>query len=183
MKIMSLYLVLALLISACTNCRNTNRTEEVAKESNEQKEVMNEEQADFLVEAASSGMMEVELSKAAVEKAMYPRVKSFAKMMVEHHKETNRELKNLANKKNITLPLSLDSVQLKDIRGLKQKSGRDFDRSFMERMEDDHEREIRKFEDASENHKDSDVQVFAAKTLTKLRAHLDSVKMIKTLLK
>ena len=183
MKIISLYLVLALMMSACTNCRNTNRNEQTAKESNEQKEVMNEDQSDFLVEAATGGMMEVEMSRVAVDRASNPRVKSFAKMMVSEHDVINKELKDLAEKKNVTLPAFLDSAQQKDINELKRKTGRDFDRKYMDRMKDDHEREIRKFEDASENHKNSDVQVFAAKTLPKLRAHLDSVKMVRNSLK
>ncbi len=184
MKKLTLYLALALLISALSFCRDaTKRNVETAKESNERKEEMNQEQADFLVEAANSGMKELEMAKLAVDKAQHKRVKSFAKMMVNDHEQLNRDLKELATQKQLTLPAAVAPAQQTEINDLKRKSGTDFDKRFMELMQQEHERDVRKYEDASENHKDSEVQVFAAKTLPKLRAHLDSARMVRNVLK
>lgn len=184
MKKISLYLALALVWSVLSYCRNsTERNADAAKERNEQKEVMNEDQADFLVEAASSGMQEMEMAKLGVDKAQHSRVKAFAKMMVADHEQLDKELKDLAAKKNITLPATVANEQSEVMQDLKQMTGRDFDSRFMELMEQEHERDVRKFEDASENHKDSEVRVFAAKTLPKLRMHLDSARMIRNVLR
>jgi putative membrane protein len=50
-------------------------------------------------------------------------------------------------------------------------------------MVEDHEEDIRKFEDAAKNGRDPDIRAFAAKTLPVLRKHLDAAKKIKKGLK
>lgn len=182
MKKLMLYLLLFSVLGLSMYCRNANKRDAVdaAKESNEQKENVLEDQSDFLVNAASSGHMEVEMGKLAQEKALYPRVRSFGKMMVNEHDALNQEIKNLASGKQITLPSGMGADHQRDLDDLRKLNGRDFDRKYMDMMVDDHEEDIRKFEDASENHKDAEVQTFAAKTLPKLRAHLDSARMVRT---
>ncbi len=182
MKKYSAYLILAFVALALSQCRNAGRKDstETAKETNEKKELSSEEQADFLVEAASSGIWEVEMAKLAEEKAQHARVKSFAKLMRDEHSKLNEEIRSLAAKKQLTLPGVLDPDHQDHLAELKRLSGKDFDRRLIEMMEKEHENDIKDFEDASENHKDSDIQTFAAKTLPLLRAHLDSVKMIRT---
>lgn len=182
MKKYSVYLMVAILAIGLTQCRNAGRKEstETAKERNEAKEVIGEEQSDFLVEAASSGIWEVEMTKLAEEKAQHARVKNFAKILRDEHSKLNEEIRSLAVKKQLTLPGALDPDQQDHLAELKRLSGKAFDRRVMEMIEKEHQKDIKDFEDASENHKDSDVQTFAAKTLPLLRAHLDSVKMIRT---
>src|SRR5690348_12504258 len=46
---------------------------------------MQEGEGDFIMDAASSGLMEVELGKYAEKNAQDPRVKKFAAMMVKDH--------------------------------------------------------------------------------------------------
>ena len=181
MKKFNVYLLLIFTMLSLSFCRNNRASDTVdaAKESNDQKEVMNEDQSDFLVEATNGGMLEVEMGKLAQDKASHARVKAFGSMMVKDHTELNQEIKDLASKKQLTLPGSIASDEQDDLNKLRKLSGRDFDQEYMRMMVDDHEKDIKKFEDASENHKDSDVQTFAAKTLPKLRAHLDSAKMIR----
>jgi len=50
-------------------------------------------------------------------------------------------------------------------------------------MIDDHEKDIKEFEKASNNVKDLDVKNFVDNTLPVLRRHLDSAKAIKKVLK
>ncbi len=182
MKKYSVYLILAFVALGLSQCRNAARKDstETAKETNENKEVSSEEQADFLVEAASSGIWEVEMTKLAEEKAQHVRVKNFAKLVRDEHSKLNEEIRSLGAKKQLTLPGALDPDQQDHLAELKRLSGKAFDKRLMEMMEKEHQKDIKDFEDASENHKDSDIQTFAAKTLPLLRAHLDSVKMIRT---
>jgi putative membrane protein len=184
MKKMSLYLTLIMLLGAFSFCnRKQKDSVEVAKESNEQKEVLNEDQSDFVVQAASGGLLEVELGKLAQEMAQHSRVKKVAKMMVDDHAKMNQELKELATKKQLTLPGSLGEEQQRKVDELRKQNRQSFDSRYLEVMEEEHQSDIKKFEDASENHKDADIQSFAAKHLPLLRAHLDSVKMIRAALK
>ena len=50
---------------------------------------------DFVMKAASGGMMEVELGKVAQDKGKSQRVKDFGNMMVTDHSNANDELKSL----------------------------------------------------------------------------------------
>ena len=65
--------------------------------------------ARFAVEAANGGMAEVELGKLAQEKAFNLKVKEFGAMMVKDHSMANREMKELAKRKKITLPDAINS--------------------------------------------------------------------------
>ncbi|MBC7905115.1 MAG: DUF4142 domain-containing protein [Gemmatimonadaceae bacterium] len=138
-----------------------------------------EESAEFMVAAADGGMMEVELGRAAKEKATHPRVKAFGDMMAMDHGKANEELKALAARKNVTLPAALSENNQKHVTDMSKKSAKEFDKDYMGMMVDDHKDDIDKFEKASKNSKDAEVKAFAEKTLPTLRAHLDSAKAIK----
>ncbi len=182
MKKLMLNLLLLSVMGLTMYCRNANKqdTVDAAKESNEQKENVLEDQSDFLVNAASAGHMEVEVGQLAQEKSNHSRVKAFGKMMVDEHKQLNQEIKNLASSKQITLPSGMGDDNQRDLDDLRKLSSRDFDQKYLDRMVKVHEDDIRLFENASENYKDSDIQTFAAKTLPKLRAHLDSARMVRS---
>ena len=136
--------------------------------------------ADFLTEAASGGMMEVELGRIAKKNAASKAVKDFGEMMVRDHSNANAELKSLASKKNVTLPAALPEKQQKHVDDLSKKTGADFDKDYISMMVDDHKDDIDLFEKCSKNDKeDADVKAFAAKTLPTLRKHLESAQSIK----
>ena len=132
----------------------------------------------FLTEAASGGMAEVELGKMASTKAQNAEVKKFAQMMVTDHSKANDELKALAAKKNITLPTSPIAKHQSVIQELQSKSGAEFDKAYVEDMLEDHEKDVAEFEKQSQSNPDADVKAFAAKTLPTLKKHLESIKAI-----
>ncbi|HLO90849.1 MAG: DUF4142 domain-containing protein [Chloroflexota bacterium] len=138
---------------------------------------------DFMEEAAYGGLMEVELGKYAQQTAQNPRVKNFAAMMVKDHSKANDELKALAAKKNITLPAVLDEKHMDKINDVKEKRGADFDKEYIKEMVDDHDKDVDKFRKQAENGEDADIKAFAAKTLPVLITHQDSAKSIKDALK
>lgn len=141
------------------------------------------ESSAFLVKASDGGMLEVELGRLAQEKANHTDVKSFGNMMVSDHSGANEKIKNLASIRNVALPgtISDENQKLKD--DLSKKSGRDFDRAYIKAMIDDHETDIREFEKAMDNVKDTEVKQFIDATLPTLRTHLDSAKAIQKRLK
>lgn len=179
------------LFQACGNERNDSV--EKAKKANEKKEevsdtstamnTVNEKDAAFMVEAASSGMMEVELGNMAQQKTKHPRIKGFGEMMVREHSNGNEDLKNLASLKNVTLPATMGDQQQKAVDDLRKKTAADFDITYINMMIEDHEDDIRKFEKAANDAKSPDVKAFASKTLPVLRNHLDSARVINKLLK
>src|SRR5690242_3779496 len=85
-----------------TNTNNNMASTDTTKMSNNS----NTPETDFANDAGAGGMMEVELGQLAEKNGSSPAVKNFGKMMVTDHSKLNDELKDLAAKKNITLPTS-----------------------------------------------------------------------------
>ena len=132
-----------------------------------------DEDTEFMNEAASGGMMEVELGQLAANKAVSADVKKFAKMMVDDHTKANNELKSLAAQKGITLPAMLMEKHQKMVNDLTAKTGKEFDKEYMNMMVDDHKEDIDAFEKAAEKGNDADLKAFAAKTIPTLKQHLE----------
>jgi putative membrane protein len=160
------------MASCDTSSQQTDSTE-VAEEQNEERLPSDDAQddAEFMVKAASGGMMEVELGRMAQQKASSPQVKEFAGMMVNDHSKANEELKALATKKNIVLPSTPGDEAQGHISELTKYSGSEFDKEYMNLMTKDHQEDISLFEKAAEKSKDQEVVAFAAKTLPVLRKH------------
>ncbi|MBO9632047.1 MAG: DUF4142 domain-containing protein [Chitinophagaceae bacterium] len=132
----------------------------------------------FASEAASGGMMEVTLGQLAEQKASSPRVKAFGVMMVSDHTKANTELKNITDAKNFQVASSLEQKHQKHVDELSKKEGKEFDKAYMKMMTDDHEKDVKAFEKASNNASDAAIKDFATRTLPVLRTHLDSARAI-----
>lgn len=139
--------------------------------------------SDFMKEAAIGGMSEVELGRLASTKAANPEVKKFGQMMVADHSKANDELKALAAKKGVSLPTEPDSSHKSTFEDLSKRPGADFDKKYVEEMVDDHEEDVKAFEDKAKNASDPDVRAFAEKTLQVVRKHLDAIKAIQAKMK
>lgn len=166
--------------------KSANESNEVKQDSAEHNNAnaagastVSEEESKFAVEAASGGMMEVQLGELAQQKASSKAVKDFGAMMVRDHSKANDELKALAANKNITLPPAPGEDHMDHIKKLSEKSGKEFDKDYINMMVDDHQEDIDNFEKCSKDAKDADLKAFADKTLPTLREHLAAAKKIK----
>ena len=139
--------------------------------------------ASFMKKAAVGGMAEVEFGKLAQQKASSPAVKDFGARMVQDHSKANDELKELAGKKGVTLPTSLDGKNQKVMDRLQKASGEAFDRAYMSDMVTDHHEDVAEFRKQSTGGKDADVKAFAAKTLPTLEEHLKMAESTKAKVK
>jgi len=136
------------------------------------------EDADFVVKAASGGMLEVELGKLAQAQASKQGVKDFGAMMVADHSKGGDLLKSLAMRKRITLPDSVSNDQKKERDDLAKKRGAEFDRSYISLMVKDHKDDIKEFEKAAKDANDADIKAFAANNVGMLKMHLDSAQSL-----
>lgn len=194
-KISNLLLIVALCVAqSCNNSSSDKDSVDKANDMNDKKDstsmstaktdsmpatmAVNDDVAKFAVKAANGGMAEVELGKLAQQKATQKSIKNFGAMMVTDHTKANAELKGLAAEKNITLPDSVGEDMQKHITDLSKKTGKDFDKSYMDMMVSDHKDDISDFEDAAKNSKDSSFKTFAVKTLPTLYKHLGAAKAI-----
>lgn len=141
--------------------------------------MVDEKAKDFAADAATAGMLEVELGNLAQQKATSKSVRNFGKMMVDDHTKTNDNLKTIATQKNIDLPPAITDEQRKDIDKLSKKTGADFDKAYIDMMVDDHKKNIAAFKKAQGDVSDNDIKNFITNTLPTLQKHLDAIQAIK----
>jgi putative membrane protein len=190
MKKSLLYLLAIVSAFTFSSCGSSHKdTVEQANEMNDDKDssgstmAIDENDAQFLVEAADAGMMEVDLGQHAASTSKNPRIAEFGKMMETDHTKANAEVMSLASMKNVTMPTNMSDEHIKHGNDLKAKTGNDFDKDYISMMVDDHEKVISKFEKMSTDAKDPDIRALATKTLPTLRMHLENAKSIKESLK
>lgn len=138
---------------------------------------------DFSVNTAIAGMTEIQAGQLAEQKGMDKDVKDYGKMMVDDHTKAADKLKAIATQKNLTLPSTLTPEMQKNIDDLQAKSGKDFDKAYLDMMISDHKKVISAFEDESKNGSDADIRNFADSTLHTLHHHLDKAEECKKMMK
>jgi len=135
---------------------------------------------EFLTEAASGGMMEVELGRYAAEHGESERVKQFGRRMADDHAKANAELKQVAAKSSVTVPTTMNAEDREKVARLTNLHEDEFDRAYMSWMVTDHQKDVRKFRTEADSAQDQDVKSFAAKTLPTLESHLQMAQEIQS---
>jgi len=126
----------------------------------------------FMDKAAQGGMAEVKLGQLAIDKGNDRVVKDFGQRMVTDHTNANNKLKDIASRKGVTLPDSMDAKDQATYDRLSKLSGSEFDREYMRDMVKDHQGDVNEFRHESQSAKDADVRAFAKDTLPTLEQHL-----------
>lgn len=133
----------------------------------------------FITKASGAGLYEVEVSKLAADKADNQAVKEFALMMVKDHTAANEELKALARAHNAAVSTDIPTEKKPLIKKLSELSGAAFDKAYREQVGiKDHEEDIALFERQSKSGDSPELKAWAAKTLPKLKMHLEHGKAL-----
>lgn len=135
---------------------------------------VNPDDAKFLVNISNGGMLEIELGQIAQQEGADTRVKKFGSMMITDHTAAAAELKQLAAKKNISLPAALSGNSLKEKEKITAKTGAAFDKAYLDFMLKEHKATIAAFEKEIDKGSDPDIRDFAGRTLHVIKTHLDS---------
>jgi putative membrane protein len=137
---------------------------------------VDKESQDFIKKAIQHNHAEVDAGKLAQEKASNPAVKQFGAMMEKDHSDANNMAKTTAKVLDVELPESADMVHQASYLKMKLLQGDTFDRSYMNDMVQDHEKDIAEYEKAAGR---GDVAgAYAKEMLPKLKAHLEEAKKI-----
>lgn len=197
MKNLSNYCAAAALAIACFSCNNgTPDATKDAKDSNSARidsgskdtlaqttpaipATVSKDDASFVVNTANAGMTEVQLGQLAQQKGTAKDVKEYGAMMEKDHTAAGDKLKTLAASKNITLPSAISPEMQKNIDDMQQKSGKEFDKAYINMMVDDHKKVISMFEDEAKKGSDADIRAFADATLHTLKIHLQDAEKCK----
>ena len=119
--------------------------------------------ANFAVKAAAGGMTEIAKSKLAVAQSSNAKIKDFANMMITDHGAAGDKLAAIAKAKSIALPTGPDSTQQNQINDLSKKTGKDFDKAYVDQMV-----------------KDTSLKSFVINTIPVVQHHLAVIKTIKS---
>lgn len=182
-------LTLASLVAAfsCNEARREQDQDsnEAAQEANDEKFEDNdmEKDADFVAQAVASDYAEIKMAELAMQKSTNSQVKDIAKMLQADHTKTLGELKTLAQAKSISIPSEEKDEAKNDAKKLSDENAQDFDKKWLNKMEDDHQKEIDKFEKRADKGEDADIKAFASKTLPHLKMHLEKIKAAKDMMK
>lgn len=132
----------------------------------------------FLKTAAQGNQAEIALGQLAERKAFSPEVKQFGAKMVQDHQKAGEEVKQLASKEGVQLPMQISDKQKRKQQELSQLSGKDFDRAYIQYMLQDHKKEVNEFEQNGLQLQDKDVKQWASGTLPVLKQHLQQAQTI-----
>jgi putative membrane protein len=125
----------------------------------------------FLMTAASSNLLEIQLGQAAAQRASNAEVKRFAQMMVDHHTKATQQLKGVATPLGVTIPQTMMPIHQAMADKVLAKSGKDFDEAYMDAMETAHKMDVAMFEVKDKAADTPTVKSFATQTLPMLRSH------------
>jgi putative membrane protein len=133
------------------------------------------ENQQFVQNAAKTNQMEVELAKMAGDKAQSPEIKEYARQLEQDHSEALDELKGIANRASVTLeePPAAERASMQD----KMGSGRAFDRAYIEKMIEDHKKDIAEFERELKS-ATGELKQYIEKTLPVMREHLQKAEAL-----
>lgn len=129
---------------------------------------------DFVTEAATGDMFEIESSKLALERSDEA-TKAFAQQMVTDHGKTTTELKGLVagGKVSAELPTAMTDSQQSTLNDLKALQGADFTKKYHAVQADAHEDAVDLFKRYGDEGEQADLKAWAAATLPHLQHHLD----------
>jgi putative membrane protein len=128
---------------------------------------------DFVTEAASSDMFEIESSKLALERSD-DATKKFAQQMLTDHTKTSTEMKQMveSGKVKATIPTAMSSNYQSMLDKLKGLQGDEFTKQYHSDQEDVHEDAVDLFKRYGDEGENADLKTWAAKTRPALEHHL-----------
>lgn len=132
----------------------------------------------FLQKAAEGQQAEIALGELASERAGNQQVKRFGAQMIEDHRKTSAEIRQLAFKEGVILPTELTGKHKDKQEQFARLSGREFDQAYIGYMLRDHRKDVKELERHLKAIRDLQVRQWAEGTLPLLRQHLRQAQQI-----
>ena len=130
--------------------------------------------ADFVADVIKANAMELKMLAAGKTMGTDKQLRDNAKKMESDHKKLATTMMNYASDNGIAIDTSGTDHDMAD-----DKKGKEWDEDWAEKMVDEHQKTIDKFEDAKDDVRDSTLKNIITGTLPTLRAHLSMSKALK----
>lgn len=138
-----------------------------------------EEVKEFVNEAASEGMMEVQMAEVAMNRSEHPEIDQLAESIKLDHRSGVNELKSLSASKGWGIPVAMTDSDQRKVENLQNADAIDFDEKYLDMTINSHKEAIAKFEKCAEKEgQDADVVAWATRTLPILRRHLEKSEQL-----
>ena len=164
----------AFVIFVLAGCAETQRATDttVAAAKAQVNPTLSTSDASFMTTGARGGMAEVQLGQLAQRNSRSAAVRRFGQQMVDDHGRANQQMMTLAQQKQITPPSGIGAEQQQIYDNLARLRGSAFDRAYAQAMVQDHQEDLRAYQDEALNGTDPDVKAFAARHVPILQEHL-----------
>ena len=129
----------------------------------------------FVLQATQTSMLEMVLSKLAVERGANAGVKQYGQQMVEQQTQLSQELMQFAMQKGEEVPTEMSTQNKALMERLSKLSGASFDTAYQKAMLDSHNQAIALFKTQSEQGQNPELKAWATKILPNLQAQLQMV--------
>lgn len=136
--------------------------------------------------AWAANVSEIKLAELAEKKATNAKVKAYAHELVTDHRAMETEAKSMAAKLKEKADTTADNAhdvlnngrdQVKDLTD--KAAGADWDKNFIDKMIDDHQKALDKLQDASKNTTNTELRAALEKATGKVQQHLTKAQDIK----
>jgi putative membrane protein len=127
----------------------------------------------FIKNAAAANEAEIKLGRLAEKKGSTEQVRKMAQTIVDDHTKVNNQLKTIAGQEGFTIPLELTPDQKAAYDKLSSLSGAEFDKAYMDRLKQDHQKAISLYQNEANNSTNPQLKSFAQQTLPALEQHKD----------
>ena len=129
----------------------------------------------FVTDVLAANAHEIVMLQSGIDKGTNKMLKDDAKKMIADHKGLAQELTDYANKNNIAIPAADNSMDMSD---MDSKTGKDWDKAWVDKMVEGHQKTIAKFETAQNEVTDPALKTMITNTLPTLHKHLDMVQKL-----
>lgn len=134
--------------------------------------------ATFLVEAKSLNMLEVKLAELATKSGYASAIVNLAKVHLDHHRNMEEDLEDVARKEKITLPASMNDKHTAEYHDVAKADRQDFDKRFIAVMKAINDENTQQYLKMATEARDADVRAFAARKLDMFRTHAEQMEKV-----
>ena len=131
---------------------------------------------DFVNQAASGGLFEVQSSELALQKSQDANVQEFAKQMITDHTANNQELIATAQVEGLTVPTQISSPQAELMQSIQGAEGDAFDTAYVQAQTTAHETAVTLYQTYAQGGDNQALVAYAQKSLPALQQHLEHVQ-------
>jgi putative membrane protein len=139
---------------------------------------MQDDDAEWVSGVLESNYAEIALAQQAQQKATNQDIKDLAMMLEKDHTALVNEAKDLAVRKNWTVATAEADDDRRKRDDMMDDDVKEYQRDWLEAMEERHEKSIKKFEGAADDSIDTDLKTWINNTLPKLQAHHDRIMQV-----